>query len=178
MTGPVVVRLDNAVHHGGTRVIDPSLIVWHTTDGDSAQSSIDYLNRTDDKVASYTYVIDRDGTIFRMTPVELVAYHAGDSAWPNPIAATKENPNRPNGGKSINRISLGIAWANKGEPLTLQQKAAGLYLAKIYCARYGLTASQMIGHYECSPGRKVDPRPAIAMDDWRQFLRTNLPQVG
>jgi N-acetyl-anhydromuramyl-L-alanine amidase AmpD len=174
LTGPIVRRLDNAVHHGGERVTDPSLIVWHVTDGDSAQSSIDYLNSTTDKVASYTYVIDRDGTIFRMTPVELVAYHAGDSAWPAPVPATPENPDRPNGGHSINRLSLGIAWANKGEPLTIQQKASGLWLAKIYCTRYGLTASQMLGHYECSPGRKTDPQPAMEMDSWRNMVRSHV----
>jgi N-acetylmuramoyl-L-alanine amidase len=147
-------------------VTDPSLIVWHTTDGDSAQSSIDYLNNTADKIASYTYVIDRDGTILRMTNPDLVAYHAGDSAWPSPIHYPPGN-----GGRSINRLSLGIAWANKGEPLTVQQRASGLWLAKVYCARYGLTASQMIGHYECSPGRKTDPMPAIDMNDWRNNIR-------
>lgn len=166
MTGPVVVRLDNAVHHGGKRVIDPELVVWHTTDGDSARSSIDYLNSTGDKVASYHYLIDRDGTILRMTDPQLIAYHAGDSAWPGAI------PYPPgNGGRSINKRSIGIAWANKGEPLTIQQKASGLYLAKVYCTRYGLTPQQMIGHYECSPGRKTDPKPAMDMDDWREHIR-------
>jgi N-acetyl-anhydromuramyl-L-alanine amidase AmpD len=32
----------------------------------------------------------------------------------------------------------------------------------------------MIGHYECSPGRKTDPKPAITMDDWRDQIRTYL----
>lgn len=176
MTGPVVVRLDNAVHHGGERVSDPSLIVWHSTEGGSAKSSIDYLNATDDKIASYTYVIDRDGTIYRMTHPSLVAYHAGDSAWPNPIRATRDNP-RPHGGRSINRISLGIAWANRtGEMLTVPQKASGLYLARIYCARYGLTPLQQIGHCECSPGRKTDPESAdnLTMNGWRQQIREHL----
>lgn len=168
MTGPLVKRLDCAVHHGGERVIDPCLIVWHTTDGDSAQSSIDYLNSTADKSASYHYLIDRDGAVLRMTDPDLIAYHAGDSAWPNPQAYP------PGNGGSINRLSLGIAWANKGERLTVQQQASGLWLAKIYCARYGLTASQMIGHYECSPGRKTDPLPAIDMNDWRRQIRMYL----
>lgn len=168
MTGPIVQRLDNAVHHGGVMVIDPALIVWHTTNGGSARSSIDYLNTTADKVASYHYLIDRDGTVLRMTEPSLIAYHAGDSAWPSP----KHFP--PGNHDSINRLSLGIAWANKGEPLTVQQKASGLWLAKFYCAKYGLTPLQMIGHYECSPGRKTDPMPAIHMDDWRQQIREYL----
>ena len=174
MTGPIVRRLDNAVHHGGERVIDPCLVVWHTTDGDSAQGSIDYLNSTADKSASYHYLIDRDGTVLRMTEPGLIAYHAGDSAWPHPKVATPDNQ-KPNG-SSINRLSIGIAWANKGEPLTVQQKASGLWLAKIYCAKYGLTPLQMIGHYECSPGRKTDPMPAIDMDTWRQNIRDYLKQ--
>lgn len=174
MTGPIVKRLDNAVHHGGERVIDPCLIVWHTTDGDSAQSSIDYLNSTADKSASYHYLIDRDGTVIRMTDPELIAYHAGDSAWPNPKVGDGTEECKPNG-HSINAISLGIAWANAdGEDLSAGQISSALWLAKIYCARYGLTPLQMIGHYECSPGRKTDPRPAIDMDDWRDLLRSYL----
>lgn len=148
--------------------------MWHTTEGGTARSSIDYLNSTADKVASYHYLIDRDGSVLRMTDPALIAYHAGDSAWPAPVRATPANPDRPNGGHSINSRSLGIAWANNGEPLTIQQKASGLWMAKVYCARYGLTASQMIGHYECSPGRKTDPQPAMEMGAWRDSVRSYL----
>ena len=115
-----VVHLDNAVHHGELRQEKVSLIVMHCTEGGSAQSTIEYLNTTDEKTASYHYIIERDGTIYRMTAPNIVAYHAGDSAWPNPVPATPANPEKPNGGRSVNRRSIGIAWAHQGrEQLTV-----------------------------------------------------------
>lgn len=166
-----VVVLDNAVHHGSGRPADPSIILWHATEGDSARSSIDYLNTTKDKVASYAYVIDRDGLIYRMTHPGLIAYHAGDSWWPNPKVATSQNPDHPNG-RSINTFSLGIAFANKGdgEALTLEQRASGLWLGKVYINKYGILIGLNLGHYEVSPGRKTDPKPAVDMNDWRASL--------
>ena len=167
-----VERLDCAVHHGPLRVgTQVTLLVMHTTDGGSARSSIDYLNTTDDKTASYHYLIDRDGAILRMTAPNLVAYHAGDSAWPNPIPATRGNPDRPNGGRSVNRISIGIAWANKGEPLTDEQIESAEWLCGALCHEYAIDTAMVLGHREVSPGRKVDPEPqVIGMDEWRALL--------
>jgi len=163
--------LDNAVHHGGARPADPSLIVWHGTEGDSAMSSIEYLNTTTDKSASYTYVIERDGIMYRMTSPALVAWHAGDSAWPHPVVATAGNQ-KPNGGRSVNAISLGVAFANKGdgEPLTLEQRASGLWLAKVYIARFDIPIALNLIHAEVSPGRKTDTLSFMTGDQWRAAL--------
>ena len=166
-----VTHQDSSVHHGGLRPNSSvQMLIMHTTDGDSAQSSIDYLNTTDDKTASYHYVIDRDGSIIRMTNPNLIAYHAGDSAWPNPVKATAANPDRPNGGRSVNRISIGIAWANKGEPLTDAQVESGLWLCGTLATEYGVLTTSILGHYQVSPGRKTDPLPAQDMDEWRRLL--------
>lgn len=162
-----VVRLDNAVHHGGPR--DRSridLIVMHATAGGSAMSSIDYLNSTTDKQASYAYVIDRDGIIYRMCPPAVIAYHAGDSAWPTP----KRYP--PGNHSSVNPHSLGIAWANwdDGEALTPKQTESGLWLCSVFIRDPGVPVERVVGHYEVSPGRKSDPEPAIPMEVWRDQL--------
>lgn len=171
-----VVRLDNAVHHGGLRPVPISMVILHATEGDSAKSSIDYLNTTTDKIASYHYIIDRDGTIVRMTAPNLVAYHAGDSAWPNPIRATPAHPDRPNDGRSLNRCSVGIAWANRGdgEPLTQAQIDSALWLCATFVDGVRVPVAMVRGHYEISPGRKSDPSPAMSMDDWRTRLTTYL----
>ena len=165
-----VTRLDCAVHHGSLRAADPTMIVMHCTEGGSARSSIEYLNTTADKDASYHYLIDRDGSILRMTAPNIIAWHAGDSAWPNPIAATSDNPDKPNGGRSVNWCSLGIAWANDGEALTPEQIESALWLCSTEMAQYGIPAIMVVGHYEVSPGRKTDPRPAMDMGDWRAQL--------
>lgn len=165
----LVVRLDNALHHGARRTVEPSMIVIHTTDGDSALSSIQYLNTTRDKIASYHYVVDRDGKMYRMTDPNFVAYHAGDSKWPDPIRATQANP-KPNGGHSVNNCSLGVAWANRGEPLTTQQIASGLWLCSLFHEMYDIEIARILGHYEVAPGRKTDPMPAMEMNHWRELV--------
>lgn len=181
MTSPTVVRLDNAAHHGGERGAAPALIIWHTSRGkDSALGSINYLNTTADKVASYHYVIDRNGTIYRMCVPERVAYHAGDSAFPNPKVGDGTEDCRPNGGKSVNAISLGICWANDdSERLTAEQVTSGLWLAKVYIARYEIPVSLNLGHKEVSPGRKIDPSAiGFLMDDWREKITVYMQPVA
>jgi N-acetyl-anhydromuramyl-L-alanine amidase AmpD len=174
MSGPIVARMDNALWHGGDRSTDAiSLLVWHTTRGtDSFRDSMHYLNTTNDKKASYHYGIERTGEIIRMLPVEKVAWACGDSDWPHPIPGNGTEECRPNGGKSVNAISISCAWANDdSQKLTVQQLASGLYLAKIYWARCGIPVSLNLGHREVSPNRKVDPNPqAFSMDDWRRQI--------
>jgi N-acetylmuramoyl-L-alanine amidase len=169
-----VVPLDNAVHHGGLRAdVDVTTLLLHASEGsESAQGTIEYLNTTGEKTASYNYVIDRPGTIYRMARPNIIAYHAGDSAWPNPVRATPANPERPNGGRSINRVAIGICWANNarntGEGLTPEQLESGLWLCATLARQHPI--AHVLGHYEVSPGRKVDPLPAISMDTFRQLL--------
>lgn len=160
-----VRALDNVRHHGGER--DPTevlYLVYHATAGQSAMSSIVYLNTTSEKEASYHYVIDRDGTIYRMTPVHIVAWHAGDSSWPYPVYSPPGN-----GGHSLNHNSIGIAWANMddGEELTAAQLESGLWLTTVFKQ----PVERILGHYEISPGRKIDPAPAINMNDFRDLVR-------
>ena len=164
-----VVHLDNAVHKGGRRPdSDITLIVMHATGADSTgMASIRYLNTTHDKKASYHYVIERDGKILRMTPTNLVAWHAGDSAWPCPVRYPPGNE-----GHSVNKCSVGISWANDdvGEALTDEQVESGLWLCHVLMSQLGIPASRVVGHYEVSPGRKPDPRKAMSLREWRQML--------
>lgn len=165
-----VTHLDNAVHNGGLRSRPVTMLIMHATEGGSARSSIDYLNTTTDKDASYHYLIDRNGDILRMTRANIIAYHAGDSAWPNPIRATPSNQ-KPNGGRSVNAISIGVAWANDGEPLTDAQMESALWLADFLMTEYTVLLDNVRGHYEVSPGRKSDPLPAQAMPEFRALLQ-------
>jgi N-acetyl-anhydromuramyl-L-alanine amidase AmpD len=165
--------LDNARWHGGERGAPPALISWHATrDRGDALSVIEYLNSTKDKKASYNYLIDRDGWMTRMCRVEFVAWSCGDSAYPHPVQGDGTEDCRPNGGKSINAIQLSIAWCIKddeGEEPTLEQRASGLWLAKVYMTRYDIPPSMNVGHKEVSPGRKTDPI-TVDMRDWRRQL--------
>lgn len=169
-----VQLLDNARHHGGERGAGPAMLLWHTARSTmTARQIIDYLNSTNERTASYTYVIDRPGDILRMCRPEFVAWHAGDSAWPHPIPGDGTEECKPNHGKSVNAISLGICFANiDGEEITAEQKESGLWLAKVYMARYDIPPSLNLGHCEVSPRRKIDPECAgnFKMDDWRRQI--------
>lgn len=170
-----VTRHDDAVHHGGDRVHPISMVIMHATEGkEDAVACMRYLNTTTDKQACYHYLIDRDGSIHRMWPANKIAYHAGDSAWPKPKTATQSDP-MPNR-SSVNGISVGVAFcnngANDGETLTPAQRESALWLVNWICQEQPepIRCRMVRGHYEVSPGRKVDPRPALDMDDFRGKL--------
>jgi N-acetyl-anhydromuramyl-L-alanine amidase AmpD len=162
--------LDSAVHHGGERG-HPSMIIWHATRSSwDARRTIEYLNETSERTASYTYLLDRDGLIYRMTKPELCAWHAGDSAWPHPIPGDGTEDCRPNDGKSVNAISLGFAFClvdNEAMPPLMRESA--LWLAKVYMSRYDIPPSLNLGHKEVSPNRKPDP-VGLDMKIWRAAI--------
>lgn len=162
-----VVPLDNARYHGPRRSKhDITLIVMHCTAGTSAHSTITWLNRENaDAIASYHYIVDRDGAIYRHCPAETVAYHAGDSAFPADSSKSKQ-------GGSVNARSLGIAWANRnnGEPITEAQIESALWL----CSVYKVPPKRVVGHSEVAPGRKTDPDPALLPSEFRKRLSAYL----
>jgi N-acetylmuramoyl-L-alanine amidase len=165
-----VRRLDNAKDHGGTRAMT-DLIVWHATAGDRADSAMEWMN-SPHATASYHYIVDRDGTIYRFLHPNLVAYHAGISAWPN-------NGTSIGMRGSLNGRSLGVAFANDNgsdanpddDPLTKEQVESGLWLGRTLMVLYAVPPGGNLGHREVSPGRKTDPLPRILdMTHWRRLL--------
>lgn len=169
-----VTRLDNARWHGNAFTVPRTLIVMHTNEGGTFASSIEYLNTTTDKQASYHYGIEKDGRILRMTDSGLVAWHAGDSAWPNPIRATPGNQ-RPNGGRSVNGHAFGVCWASQnGEKVTDAQIESALWLCGFLMGLHHIPVEMVRGHEDVSPGRKSDPGAAMKMDEWRALLTNYL----
>jgi len=158
-----VVRMDNAKYHGGAFKTAPDLIVWHCTASHSPKQTMAYLN-SGEKRASYHYLIDRDGMIYRFCSPALVAYHAGISAWLPP----------PVGRESVNKRSLGVAFANRnlpGYPLTAEQTESALWLGVTLMRLYKIPATHNVAHREVAPGRKTDPLPeTLDMNQWRLTL--------
>lgn len=165
-----VRRLDNAEDHGGKRATT-DLIVWHCTAGDTADAAMEWMNSRH-ATASYNYLIGKDGTIHRFLHPDLVAYHAGLSAWPN-------NGTSVGMRGSLNGRSIGVAFANDNgsdinpvdDPLTKDQVESGLWLGRTLMQLYHVPAGSNVGHREVSPGRKTDPLPRILdMGHWRRLL--------
>jgi N-acetylmuramoyl-L-alanine amidase len=165
---------------GGPRR-ETDLVVWHATAGESASSSLNWMNRPgvpSAQQSSYHAIVERDGRVFLMAPVHRRAYHAGRSAWPVP----------PDGEiiGSINGRSIGIAFANRNLPrgdakyeaVTEGQIDSAIELLLFWKARYPWLGNpaQHIRHRDCAPGRKSDPLPDIL--DWDAFRERIRRDVG
>lgn len=169
-TAPRLVTTHPARYHGGARP-RTTHCVWHATAGASVESSLAWLNRPNARetggVASYHYVIERDGTVHQHAPHDVVAYHAGVSAWPWPDGA------------ALNSRSLGIAFANRQvapgasgfERITAAQIDAAValvaWLADTYPALRDPAAH--IRHRDCAPTRRSDVTPETL--DWEPFVQ-------
>lgn len=168
MAAPNVIHWDNA-RYFGPKAPNVKYLIWHCTAGATALSSVEWMNRKDlppEKRASYTYLIERDGTIYRHTPLDRTAFHAGKSQWPVPAGGVQA-------GKSLNGTSLGIAFANRndGEPLTPAQIASAEWLALVLMKKFNVPPANNLGHREVSPMRKIDPLPkTLNMPKWRERL--------
>ena len=97
------------------------------------------------------YLIDRNGTIFRLVKEENIAYHAGGGKMPD-------------GRTNINSFSIGIEIINtKTIGPNEAQYSSLVELVKSLKSKYGI--KNILGHSEISPGRKTDPWNF----DWQKF---------
>ena len=121
----------------------PNFVIIHHTGGDDAEHSLRTLTNPARAVSAH-YLIGRDGTIWQLVDERARAWHAGDSYWA--------------GVTDLNSASLGIELDNDGEePFADAQIAALLSLLRDITARDRIPATNILGHGDIAPGRKVDP---------------------
>lgn len=130
----------------------PELIVLHGTAGRSDEGDLSWLCDPASRV-SYHYLIGRDGRIWQLVAEKNRAWHAGRSVYQGRTDA---------GGASVNGISIGVAFSNRGpsptpEPYTDAQYDAGAWLCSNIWERRGVDISRITTHAVVSPGRKTDP---------------------
>jgi N-acetylmuramoyl-L-alanine amidase len=118
--------------------IEPRMIVLHYTGGSSGKGTWRYFNRTHlesgrEKLrgggavnVSAHFVIERDGTIYRLMPETWMARHC----------------------IGLNHVAIGVenVGNNDTHPLTAAQVAANAALVRYLVARHGIT--HLIGHHE------------------------------
>ena len=128
---------------------DIKIIVLHYTGMQSKIVSIKRLLNTKIKnKVSCHYLIDRNGQIIKMVDENKIAWHAGKSKWKN--------------FNNLNNFSIGIELVNKGHYLgyekftSIQIKNLSL-LCKELKKKYKIKNSNIIGHSDISPLRKLDP---------------------
>ncbi|MCH9049509.1 MAG: N-acetylmuramoyl-L-alanine amidase [Proteobacteria bacterium] len=133
-------------------VID--MLVVHYTGMPSAEEALARLCDPGSQVSAH-YVIDEDGTTYRLVGEEERAWHAGEASWA--------------GMRNINDVSIGIELVNPGHefgylPFTQVQMDVFTDLAKGVIGRHPIPPSRVLGHSDVAPGRKTDPGELF---DWR-----------
>lgn len=128
----------------------PELVIIHATGGKDFEYAMNVLYDPN-RDASTHYIIQEDGTIYRMVDEEKRAWHAGtpSSKW--------------EGKEDINSLSIGIELSNRHaeqmEKYSKKQIQALIELCLNLKEKYNLPAKAFVGHSDISPQRedKVDP---------------------
>ena len=122
-------------------------IVLHYTGMQSERASIERLTNEKSKVSSH-YLINRNGKIIKMVDEKNIAWHAGKSKWKNFV--------------NLNSQSIGIELVNKGhqfgyENFPKKQISKLVLLCKILIKKYKIKRTNILGHSDIAPLRKMDP---------------------
>lgn len=125
----------------------PILIVLHYTEQQSVQQSLRTLRSGNpDGPVSAHYLIGEQGDLYQLVADAQRAWHAGGGSW-GTIS-------------DVNSASIGIEIDNDGhEPFTEPQIATLLRLLDDLSTRHGIPRTNVIGHADMAPARKIDPGP-------------------
>ncbi len=129
-------------------------LVLHYTGMRSGAEAIARLRDPAARVSSH-YVVEEDGTVFRLVPEARRAWHAGVSHW--------------RGRAALNGRSIGIEIVNPGHewgyrPFPALQMAAVCDLCLEILARHPIAARDVVAHSDIAPDRKQDPGELF---DWQ-----------
>ena len=178
----------------------PSLIVMHYTASGAGLSSAKYLHGKHKPASSAHFVLDRDGTVWQLSDLDRVTWHAGKSSWKDAKGRKIEH---------VNNFGLGIEVANWGfwrkeiakqvpdpakagwlkakhpnggpsqwwEPYAEKQVASLEELTR-WLLKNCPKVHDLVGHEQISPGRKVDPGPAFPWKRVKALLPAKAKPLG
>ena len=132
------------------------LLILHYTGMKSAREALERLCDPVAKVSAH-YVVDEDGTVYRLVDESERAWHAGVSSW--------------RGKSDINSRSIGIELVNPGHefgyrPFPEPQMLSLIDLALDICERHSIQPCHVLGHSDIAPERKQDPGELF---DWKRL---------
>jgi N-acetylmuramoyl-L-alanine amidase len=137
------------------------MLVLHYTGMQSAAAALDRLCDPEAKVSSH-YLVDEDGTLWRLVPEARRAFHAGASCW--------------QGEHNLNYASIGVEIVNPGHewgyrPFPEPQMAAVERLCHDILARHPIPPHRVVGHSDIAPDRKSDPGELF---EWRRLAAVGI----
>ncbi|NYD90761.1 N-acetylmuramoyl-L-alanine amidase [Sphingomonas melonis] len=153
--------LDTPSPNFDERSLPISMIVLHYTGMQDGPSALARLRDPEAKVSAH-YLVEEDGTVCRLVPEEMRAWHAGRSHW--------------RGITDVNSASVGIEIVNPGHewgyrPFTEEQIDALIPLVAAIKERHAITRGNIVGHSDIAPARKRDPGELFP---WSRLARLRL----
>ncbi len=154
-----IVDLPSPNHDARPAPVD--MLILHYTGMQTGAAAIQRLRDPDARVSSH-WVVEEDGTVFRLVPEERRAWHAGVSYWA--------------GRTVLNDVSVGIEIVNPGHdwgyrPFPEAQMAVVERLAVDIVARWRIPARRVLAHSDVAPDRKIDPGELF---DWPRLARAGV----
>lgn len=182
----VQVRFEKTAKMSSYAMQGPKFVVQHYTANNTLNGTINVFKNYS---ASSHLIVDRDGTAVQMVPFDRVAWHAGKSYIESDGVAYK----------SLNKYSIGIEFVNFGylgthvkntnsstwpkrshknetgkfrkwQPYTDVQLEVAEQINAALMDEYKIPASNIVGHDDISPNRKVDPGPMFPLEKIKSRL--------
>jgi len=158
---PIFARDRRSPNHDDRRLGDPDMLILHYTGMVSAAAALDRLCDPEARVSAH-YVVEEEGTVWRLVAEERRAWHAGESGWL--------------GRRDINAHSIGIEIVNPGHefgyrPFPPAQLAAVEELCRDILTRRHIPARLVLGHSDVAPHRKQDPGELFP---WARLARAGI----
>ena len=137
------------------------MLILHYTGMDSAAAALMRMCDAAARVSAH-YMIDEDGTVYRLVDEAMRAWHAGASSW--------------RGAGNINDRSIGIELVNPGHefgyrPFPAPQMTALTGLCGEILARHPIPPANLLGHSDVAPSRKQDPGELF---DWQALAAAGI----
>ncbi|MFN4090227.1 MAG: N-acetylmuramoyl-L-alanine amidase [Alphaproteobacteria bacterium] len=137
------------------------MLVLHYTGMRTGREAIERLRDPAARVSAH-YVVEEDGSVFRLVAEERRAWHAGVSFW--------------QGRRGLNDVSVGIEIVNPGHewgyrPFPAEQMRAVTGLSRAILARHPIPPDRVVAHSDIAPDRKQDPGELF---DWRGLARAGI----